>query len=463
MARYTPLIDQDDVVADNANNDHSPVWGIESKPETPSWSSDPEAHKRLLISMLPRFAQPGGIRHRKIGPTSYLDALRGWAAVGVFWAHSFNINGDNWRRYPFINVMYNGASMVALFFVISGYVLGYRLLIFMRKKDSESVLTSLASSTFRRYIRLYGSSVCACLVAMLMMRLRIYDGCFPPNIDRMDSFWHQLVDWTFDMIHLTNPFGNIIGRPGRDIATSRYLTQLWSIPTEYRGSVALFAFCTAVCKMSTRTRMISTWVVIAVCYVWSAVYVAEFMAGLFIADLSLSRSPERVESPWTIVKRSSDQTKRSRAIHICFFLLGLFLLSQPDPPKQFPWNHMWRIIPYWWENDSKHLFWFGIGAFTLIYVLEFFPTLQKPLHWRLSQYLGDISFGIYAMHTPLAHGPYMTMIVPLRESYMPGSVLGYIPGFIVYPLLVLIAADYFERVDKRVVRMARSLQQRLFH
>lgn len=461
MARYTPLVGQDQAHTLNTKNEPLPIWKLESKSET--WPSSRDGFKQRLVSVLPRFAQPGGIQHRKLGPTSYLDALRGWAAVGIFWAHSFNVGGDNWRRQPFLNVIFNGASMVALFFVISGYVLGYRLLIFMRKAESEALLTSLASSTFRRYIRLYGSAACACLIAMVLMRLRIYEGCYPPDSIRKETLWQQFVDYTFDMIYFTNPFGHIRGWPSDDIATSRYLSPMWSIAAEYRGSVALFAFCTAVCKMSTKTRMISTWVVMVVCYIWQAVYIAEFMAGLFIADLALSRSPERLESPWTIPKQHPDgQKRRSKAKHICIFLVGLFLLSQPDTFNLFPWNHMAGAIPCWWNPDGKYLFWYGFGAFALVYSLEFFPALQKPLHWRLSQYLGDISFGLYAMHGPFLLGPYMQVMIPLREQYMGNSVLKYIPGFIIYPLMVLIAADYFERIDKTVVRLARCLQGIMF-
>jgi len=237
---------------------------------------------------------------------------------------------------------------------------------------------------------------------------------------------------------------------------------MWSIAAEYRGSVALFAFCTAVCKMSTKTRMVSTWVMIVACYIWQAVYIAEFMAGLFIADLALSRSPERLDSPWAIPKQHPDgQKRRSKLKHISIFILGMFLLSQPGF-VQFPWNHLAGAIPYWWNPDGKYLFWYGFGAFAVVYALEFYPALQKPLHWRLSQYLGDISFGLYAMHGPFVLGTYMQVIIPLREQYLGHSVLKYIPGFIIYPLIVLIASDYFERVDKTVVRLARSLQSFMF-
>ncbi|EXJ82562.1 hypothetical protein A1O3_06375 [Capronia epimyces CBS 606.96] len=461
-----PLVDQDSISLSHAADGPWPTvpsaLGFETEKTIKS-----RRFKRHLVAALPRFARPGGITDREIGPTSYLDALRGYAAVCVFIAHSFNTFGDNWRREPLISFLFHGSSMVALFFVISGYVLSYRLLIYIRKQEFERLISSLASSTFRRYVRLYGSTECACFIAMIMVRFKIYPGCRPPMYK--DTFWEQLVDWGWDLVYFSNPFGDIRGWPSS--FDSRYLDQMWSIPAEYRGSVAIFAFCTAACRLTTRSRMVLTWVIIVACYIWQAIYVAEFMAGLFIADLSLSRHPERLDNPRSLTgphHHHKQQTLWEKVGYGCLFVLGIFILGEPDDTTMgimgtFPWEFLKRFIPGWWDDSGNYLFWLGIGAFMLVYALEFYPTLQKPLNWRYSQYIGDLSFGIYAMHVPLALGPYFQVMIPLREQYLGGwPVIKYIPGLIAYPLMVLIAADYFERVDKQVIRFARWLQTKLF-
>jgi hypothetical protein len=249
--------------------------------------------------------------------------------------------------------------------------------------------------------------------------------------------------------------------------------------------------------------MILTWLIIFACYVWQAIYVAEFMAGLFIADLSLSRHPERLgrverververldhhldhdhqdhNHPRSLAASHSlhgqkehehehqHPTLWTKVGYTALFLLGIFLLGEPDNTSMgilgtFPWAFLKSWIPSWWRNDGKYLFWLGPGAFMLVYALEFYPVLQKPLHWRYSQYLGDVSFGIYAMHIPLAIGPYFQVMIPLREKWMGNwPVVKYIPGFVLFSLMVLIAADYFERVDKMVIRFARWLQNKMF-
>ncbi len=83
--------------------------------------------------------------------------------------------------------------MVALFFVISGYALGYRLLILTRQGDTERLLNALASSTFRRYFRLYLSSVVACMIALGLVRLRFWNGmqggCWRDSFIAQDGSW----------------------------------------------------------------------------------------------------------------------------------------------------------------------------------------------------------------------------------------------------------------------------------
>lgn len=427
--------------------------------------------KERLISALPGFARPTALRYRDIGPTSYLDGLRGYASLFVLFGHYFDSPKENtWRQQPFINVVFNGSGMVALFFIISGYALGYRLLILIRKREGDRLLHALASSTFRRYVRLYASAGCACLMAMIMVRLRLYDGMHPPI--HKETFTSQLADLTVDFVRFCNPFADIKGWVNPKVFDSKYLSQMWSIPVEYRGSVALFSFLTAACQLKTRDRMIVTWLVIFICYLWQAVYISEFMAGLFIADLSLSRHPERLTKtpPPVPIERSDTSrhtSRRERLGYVSLFVLGLFLLSQPDGVNlgilgPYPWRFLKHFIPIWWDKTGGHLFWNGFGAFALTYALEFCPYLQKPLHSRFSQYLGDLSFGIYATHPPVIIALYHGVLQPFRQRYLGESYLAYLPGVLITLLVVFAFADYFSRVDKAVVRVAGRLQKALF-
>ncbi|KAK5456263.1 hypothetical protein LTS15_005582 [Exophiala xenobiotica] len=488
MAEYVPL--------QNVENDEFEISAAaatnnEFNSDTPRWALDPEKQptsrralwkqhlSSALITALPRYIRPGGLRHRDIGPTSYLDALRGYAAFNVFIFHIFGTDHQNdWQHQPILNLLFAGRGMVALFFVISGYALGNRLLILTRQGDTERLLNALASSTFRRYFRLYLSSVVACMIALVLVRLRFWNGmqggCW------RDGLFAQIVDFLGDMRTFVNPIPRYMtGRVDDNFFHTKYLSQLWTIPVEYRGSIALFVFVLATCKMSTRNRMISTWVMIVGFYTWEDVYAAEFLAGLFIADLALSRHPERWDKQTltaaTPAREESALLSLSRSTlakigYSCLLFTGLFLLAQPQRGDNlgvlgsFPWGFLHRIRPWWWDGNAWSLFWLGFGAFATVLALDSWPTLQKPFHWRVSQYLGDLSFGLYAMHPCFGYGMKNLVGEPFRKKYLgnSNSWWAYIPEVLMIFVVVFTAADYFERIDRKCVAFARWLQQKLF-
>ncbi|EXJ88639.1 hypothetical protein A1O1_05570 [Capronia coronata CBS 617.96] len=475
--------------------------------------------KSWCIVALPRFCQPGGLRLKKEPyPTAWLDALRGYAAWIVFQYHCFNTYDPSWRRQPFVSVLFAGPGMVALFFVISGYVLSYGLLKHMRTRQSSGMLDSLASATFRRYMRLYASSVVATMFAFVLVRLHLYNGrgLWVP------TFFGQVRDWLWNTIFFINPLGDVRGWYHEGTQNSNYEGALWTIPVEFRGSMILFGFCAAVCKLRTPWRMGLTWLIIVLCYLWNTVYVAEFLYGMFVADLSLLRNPDRVRRPgaplpplptshapvesaglaaaaphtrtgslrkwswrnwsgnWSLVNRKEDNNRKrnhhqsgrlprilKNIGYMLLFLLGIFLLGQPDGTDlgvwgQFPWQFLKSFIPIWYTDGAEYYFYLSMGAFCLLLALDSLPFLQRPLMCGFSQYVGDLSFGIYALHPPLTWAFYIGFADPMRAKYLGDSPLAYIPGYISMTLLVFTAADYFTRLDKKIVRLGRWIQVKLF-
>ncbi|KAL2415393.1 hypothetical protein ABEF91_005293 [Exophiala dermatitidis] len=488
-------------------------------------------HIRFFLPSYLHRRDPAGGRERKLHPTAYLDALRGYAAVCVFIYHAFHLPNIWFLQLPIIRVFFDGGSgMVAIFFVISGYVLSYRMLQMIRNKQAARLHDCLASSTFRRFIRLYGSTGVATLVAAIMVTLRWY---IPYGMNPQPTVWAQMWDWFLDFAVTCNPFADIQGWVHDGVFRTRYLDQMWTIPIEYRGSIILFVFCAASSKLSTMSRWIFLWIVVALAYWWRAVYVAEFLFGMFVADLSLSRHPERLgghaaattttlpppQPLPVVVMTANDQVAivqpevgeegesgsegeseeegeimqeklfasssaqhrlrrhRRRLVAIAstigwvsVLLLGFILLGQPDRQHtpdlgatdgQFPWPILARMIPPWY-GDAAYTFWISFGAFFVVLALDSCPILQRPFEWRFSQYLGDLSFGIYAMHWPIVYGPYRLVIEPWRAAHLGESHLARLPGALLTALVVLWVADYFTRVDKMVVRSARWLQNKTF-
>ncbi|KIV80862.1 hypothetical protein PV11_08337 [Exophiala sideris] len=477
-----PLIAQEDQQGD----DHS-----EPSPSLFSPSRFPRIFDRLrryaqstgqvLKNALPTYCVPSQISPPGDRPTAYLDALRGYAAFIVYIFHLYGRKGEvTWQHLPFVSTLFSGSGMVSLFYVISGYVLGYSLLLNMHRLEEGPMLHRLASSTFRRYMRLYGSSVIALLITLVSLRLRLYDGVYFIQIYH-ESLGAQLAHWFSDVFKFCNPFSrNITDLKDSHPLSSDYLPQMWTIPVEYRGSVFLFAFCTAICKLTPRARMLSMWLVIVASYCWQAVYIAEFTGGLFIAQLSISRHPERVSLPPQLPINNDDdddgkpdrnQSLISQIVHVATFIVGFILLGEIEADDlqtnlllwgPFPWAYLNKCIPPWWPDTGRYVFWLGWGSLAVVYSLESCPVLQRPLGWKVSRYLGDISFGLYTMHVPFGMGIKQQFLDPWRETLLGDAVYGYILMALVTTLIVITAADYFARIDRAVVRCAGRLQDGWF-
>lgn len=436
----------------------------------------PTAHdvKQTLIQALPRLFRPTSLRlESEPGPTAYLDALRGYAAWNVFLAHGYK-GYHFWYKYqPFLSALMAGEAMVALFFVISGYVLSYRLLIHTRNRSGEKLLLALASSTFRRGMRLYSSTTVALIAALIMARLGWYRDAGKGSF-YFESWSAQLSDWFSTLFHFLNPFTNdIYGYYKEESLQNKYLGQMWTIPVELRGSMILFIYIAATCKLRVYTRIGLTCFFVVLCHAWAVLYVAEFLIGMLLAEFALLRYPERLAASGSLPEHSVGPKKQSvgsKCFWTLVFLVGLFLLGEPDSDTNalgifgdWPWALLRSWLPSYLGYGERIYWYLGFGSFFLILGLEMYPTLQVPLRCGWSQYVGELSFGIYALHVPLLFAISIHWYeVYVRQAYGWDDGWGVLPGALIMHLAVFTAADYFNRIDKRVVRLGRWIQEQCF-
>lgn len=457
------------------------------------WSKIWRITKWLLISILPTPMHPGRPSYRaNLHPTSWLDALRGYAAFIVFIYHIFGLPPIAFFHYPFIRVFWDsGPGMVALFFVISGYVLSYRILKNIHNRDEGKLVDSLASSTFRRWFRLFPSCGVAILVTGVVVQLRWW---IPQGAPLKNNLWEQMVDCFWDFSWLADPFADVHGWVGPGTINSKYVGQLWTIPLEFRGSIVVFLFLAASCRMSVRGRMIFLWALLCMCYYWVAVYIGEFLFGVFLAELSLLRHPERLgprlllpqqeqqedldtsdtsdgEKPLSLSRRRRISrwwlSLGAKVIYILCFTLGFFLMGQPldgnHIPKgaPWPWELLRSAIPFYF-GLAQYTFWLGIGAGLIVFSLDSYRALQIPLEWSFSQYLGKLSFGMYAMHDVVGASLYWPIVAPFCKQHIGTSYWAQIPGQIFTAFVVIWISDYFTRIDDQVVLFARWLERKFF-
>ncbi|KEF62169.1 uncharacterized protein A1O9_00141 [Exophiala aquamarina CBS 119918] len=459
--------------------DHAYV-GLEKLPKR-AWSSASTALHYILPtisflhSALPRFLQIGGLKSRKEKhhSTAWLDALRGYAACVVVKFHLFNFSQREIFHQPILHAFEAGRGSVEVFFVISGYVLSVRVLKMIRNQQAAPLLNGLASATFRRFLRLYVPTAFATLLVALALQVGLV------HIDKLwkPTLYEQLADWMSDTIYASDPFHDVLGWWINQGYRTKYAYQLWTIPLEFRGSMALFLFLLGSCKLTTRGRMVLSWIVIVCCYRWQAHYVACFLAGMCIADVSISFPPEQPEG-W--LQLPQHQMDTNAALHgrrekwiglarkgglIFMFIMGLFFLSVPaDTGTNGPWpfQYVSMLTPSYYGGDVKEYFWLSIGAILLVLSLEYSPTLQVPLRWSFSLYLGEISFGIYAIHILCNWILYEPYLKPWQADSLGDSIWAdWLVASIMY-FVVFVAADYFTRVDTQIVTLGRWLQNRLF-
>ena len=488
-----------------------------------SYKADADT-KLNILRHLGRLVRPGAgalpgflrtetyYKKRKLSPTSWLVALRGYAGCLVAMDH---MGGppESWTvmEWPILRCFRHGRAMPDLFFVASGFVLSYQMLKFMRSHDSGALLERLTSLSFRRYLRLYLPVAVATFITMMFMLFNLIPN--PPCPPR-DTASGQVADWFVDWLNSSNPLHSMNGFWHPTVFRTHYIDQMWTIPMEFRGSMMIFAACTAFGSLTSRARMTTCWMAVALCYYWQEVWAAMFFGGMALAESSLNRQdrqqdssnnttlpssegssveytdvPEGVENGPLIAPADAklrcrnkeapyieeQQTVSQKVRYCCILLVALVFLGQPnnlgvDGP--FPYQYTYNLIPGWWsafqeadtemygtETFGQENFWFGIGSLMFIYAVDNCPMLQWPFRCNFGLYLGEISFGIYAMNNLVVWTLQARILRPIRDTT---TTMFWFPEIFIYFFVVLWVGDYFRRIDNKLVTFQFWLQKRVF-
>ena len=322
--------------------------------------------------------------------TEYLDGVRGVASLIVFilhWSHipypSVNSgwgyeNNSSLYLLPFIRLIYSGAAMVAVFFVVSGFVLSHRFIQRMHRREYAEVSSGLTSITFRRVIRLYLPSLASSLMAFLGACIGIVH--VPKKVEGK-PFSHSLTAYLDFLDRESNPWewnAEFFGF---------YNPQLWSIAVELRGSFVVFLMIMGLARTRTYVRLLVENFLIAHCFGHKRWDVALFLAGMVLAELEV------------LLKRPTNPSRR-RLVNVLLVLtlvLGVFLSGYPrDHPTKTPgymWSgHVWPFTAY------RRRFWLAISAILIVGPMAFLPSVQSFFVTPPARYLGRISFALYLVH-----------------------------------------------------------------
>ena len=459
----------------------------------------------LALICVPSFAQPSSEFKAEIQRdrtnTSALDGLRGYASVAVMNYHilyayqSFVFYGyglapsdaaqcaryddrnkqNNWfHQLPILRLVYTGTWPISVFFVISGFALSYKALRESRMSPDGFLNASaaVASSSLRRPFRLFVPPMIATLVTMVAIQLGAYEHGRQISIDptwvpiinevhhkRFDTFSHQLRDWCRETWKLIDIFwwGD---------RHNQYDVHLWTIPTEFRSSLAIFLILPMYVTIRPVVRRLIMCVLILYVYALDRWDVALFFSGLLIADTSLACKPSEG------VSTSSHMLRRRffQALRTVLFILSFVLLSAPDfcMSNTPGFRRISLMIPG--SDPAPFRFIPNIGGILLVALVAHTsptnPFISATLNAAIPQYLGRMSYSLYIVHGPLIHTvgyvvfPFFWKITGREETWR--YVTGFMAAYFVLVSMIVLVADLFWRVvDQQCIKITKSFQDRI--
>jgi peptidoglycan/LPS O-acetylase OafA/YrhL len=469
----------------------------------------PEYAERV-VSQFMVFTVPSYLQHlvtggepnkpKKLHDIAALDGLRGWACLLVFNFHffftytwhthigwGFNKEYFGWHQLPIIHMIFSGHIMVAIFFVISGYVLSYRPLKTIRSGSFDQTFSVLSSATFRRGLRLYIPSIVGLFCVFIAIRLGLYNysrwvvdkgrivtGTNEQHPIILRSTYIQLWDWYYTLCRLMNFWD-------WGLFYNNYNPHLWTIPVEFRSSIVLFLVIIGISRFTTKIRLGLEFATIWFCMRWGRWDVVLFLSGLVLAEIDLingiwntdTNASKPASTSALDLEKSAGATpiqhfvrRRHREIWIGVFMLGLYIGSSPNLGVLYTPGFVWlgKLTPK--TYPEPHRFPQTVGAVLIVASINNSKTIQKIFVNPLSQYLGQISYAFYIVHGPILHGLGYTLMhniwqITGRETafqFCFGALIGWC---ICLPIALWLADIFWRAVDVPSVKFARQLENRL--
>ncbi|KAL9085900.1 MAG: hypothetical protein Q9165_007383 [Trypethelium subeluteriae] len=447
-------------------------------------------YSKLLPSPIQNLISPADDPEPSPRSTAWLDGIRGYAAMVVFFEHiSLSVQDQHSmvRAYgspgatslwqvPIIRLLYDGTPMVPIFYVTSGCALSLKPLSHIHKGEWQNFRTTMSSATFRRVFRLFLPSAAVSFLAMLFTQMGIYSHSYPflnngvMELDlpqRLPNLAAQYVDW-LNWVATKLLYSEEIFQPLSGTTYSNYGFQLWTISTEFWASTALFITLVGLAQLPVFRRQFLVFCLCGFAFFVDRWDIACFMAGISITELSTlaTASNKQDQEPPSLPKSIRSTSTRSwlPTFHqyavALVFVAGLFIASYPG--KQASENFIYR--PFWAVVDSVR-FWESMGAILMLASTSQLRLIQKLLTSATSRYLGRISYGVYLTHVAFLNvigwriTPWICGLATGHQGWW-GHQASFAVGLVVCSLLLIWIADVWTRaVDEPCVRLAKKVER----
>ena len=317
-----------------------------------------------------------------------LEGIRGIAAIIVLLYHftlCFTLRGVQTIPtghgvldpiFRFLLCLLNGSAAVAVFFVLSGFILS---LSFAKDQKLSRILTAI----LKRWPRLAALPVAGCLFAWVMI---IWSGSdYSAAAQIIGSNWlathgngpitGQSMTWTGAIAQgLVTIFttGNV-----------SYDTPLWTMRIELYGSLATFLVAPLLFALRNPWARAAAVVAVAVLagIQYPFTYITDFLIGTLLAML------------FTSGRLPSFSNWQAAALGALTIYLFSFTYEQVLPIHA----PLKAIMPH---GDTSHFIW-DISAALMILLVFGNPALRRLFSGSWATRLGALSFPIYLLHVPI--------------------------------------------------------------
>lgn len=371
-----------------------------------------------------------------------LEGLRGLAAIAVVVSHFIlafypalitgnmkyaHTSYEGWVHGTPLAIGYAGTFAVAIFFVLSGFVLSVG---FFRKGDAESV----KSMAMGRYLRLMIPALTSVLLAYIL--IKIGSGYIASSAGDSTKSWY-LHSWVMDaglVDAVKNGMVGIFMDGG-----SAYNNVLWTMKIEFFGSFLVFVFLLLFAKSKYRL-----FVYLGLAAATFNTWFLPFVIGIAIADLYMHGRLDNLKHSYFVLPLLAG---------------GILFGSFPHKGVELTLYSILQKLDFSWigvKNFHHEMFYLTIGATMFILAVLLSRRLAQFLkHPRVST-LGKYTFALYLTHPLILLSFSSGMFVVLHNT------LGYNKAAVLTMILsipvIMVVTKIFERyVDTPSIKFAKII------